>query len=72
MPSISIDTTSVQYQQLLAGLGVLRTVLAPRITLLRQLTREQQRAWLARDPLLRRTIRMATDLAELVYLELEE
>ena len=69
---INIDTTAGQYQQLLAALGTLRTVLAPRIRLLADLPREKQQAWLSRDPLLRRTIKLAQSLAELMELELAE
>jgi hypothetical protein len=72
MADINIDTTSPQYVQLLNGLGTLRTVLAPRIQLLRQLPRDKQKAWLQRDPLLRRTIKLAQTLGEIISEELEE
>lgn len=72
MADMTIDTTSVQYQQLLNGLGTLRTVLAPRVRFLQRLSREQQRAWLQHDPLLRRTIIMSRTLTGIVAQELSE
>lgn len=72
MADITIDTSAPQYQQLLNGLGTLRTVLAPRVKLLLQLPPAKQRAWLQRDPLLRRTIKMSQTLTELLELELDE
>lgn len=72
MPDIVIDTSSNQYQQLLAGLGTLRTVLAPRIRILLLLPRDKQLAWLKRDALLRRAIRMAQNLSDIIDMELDE
>ncbi len=72
MPDITIDTTSGQYQQLLAGLDTLRTTLAPRIKILLQLPSDKQRVWLQRDPLLRRTILLAQQLGNLIHEELSE
>lgn len=72
MPTMNIDTTSQQYQNLLAGLGTLRTVLAPRIRLLQRANRERQKQWLQRDPLLRRTILMSQKLMNFLDLELDE
>ena len=71
MADIDIDTTGAQYRQLLSGLGTLRTVLAPRIKLLIKLPRDKQNQWLRRDPLLRRAILFARDLAE-IDVELSE
>ena len=67
-----IDTTTGQYTQLLNGLATLRSVLAPRVIAIMKLPRDQQLAWLQRDPLLRRTIIMAKSLMELVGMELSE
>ena len=72
MPTINIDTTSAQYTQLLAGLGTLRTVLAPRIKFLLGVPRAKRRAWLQRDPLLRRTLKLAQTLQELIHEEIAE
>ena len=72
MANINIDTTDVQYQKLLNGLGTLRVVLAPRIKLLMQLPEDKQKQWLRRDPLLRRAILFARNLSDLVDLELDE
>lgn len=72
MANITINTSSTQYQKLLTGLGALRTVLAPRIKVLRDLPRDRQKTWLQRDPLLRRTIIMARQLADIFDEELSE
>lgn len=72
MADITIDTSSPQYVQLLDGIGTLRTVLAPRIKLLRQLPREKRLQWLQRDPLMRRMIIMAQSIANLIDEELSE
>lgn len=72
MAELTIDTTSNQYQQLLNGLGTLRTLLGPRIKMLLKADRDVQKAWLQRDPLLRRTILLARKLSKLVDLELDE
>ncbi len=76
MPDIDIDTTDAQYQQLLSGLGTLRTVLAPRIRILHELwdqgERQKVRQWLQRDPLLRRTLLLAQKLRHLLDQELDE
>ncbi len=62
MADLTIDTSSGQYTQLLAGLATLRTRLAPSINILRQLGPADQRRWVRRDPLLRRTIKLARSL----------
>lgn len=72
MPNINIDTRNPQYVSLLDGLATLRDVLAPQIKLLRQLPRDKQRAWLQRDPLLRRAIRLALELRDLLDEEFAE
>ena len=72
MPATNIDTSSAQYNQLLSGLGTLRTLLAPRIKLLLTLPRAKQRAWLQRDPLLRHTLKLAQALQELIHEEIAE
>lgn len=61
MPDTNIDTTSNQYQQLLNGLGILRTVLTPRVKALKNLPRDKQRWWLQRDPLMREFVRIVRD-----------
>ena len=72
MANVIIDTTDATYQQLLAGLGTLRTRLRPQVALMRQMTREQQKAIVQRDPLLLESIRFARDLSEVVEEELAE
>lgn len=72
MADITIDTNDPQYRQLLAGLANLRNALAPRITFLRQLSREKQLQWVQRDPLLRRVILLARELGDLIHEELSE
>lgn len=72
MAEIDIDVTSVQYQQSLNGLALLRTTLAPRVKILAALPPAKQRAWLQRDPLLRRTIKMAQELQDVLGLEAGE
>lgn len=69
MADIKIDTTNGQYQSLLSGLGTLRTVLGPRLNLLKRLRHSDRREgtdkvrqWLDRDPLLRRVVIMARKL----------
>ena len=72
MADITIDTNDPQYRQLLAGLANLRNALAPRITFLRQLSREKQLQWVQRDPLLRRVILLTRELGDLIHEELSE
>jgi len=72
MANITIDTTSQQYQQLLNGLGTLRTVLAPRVKLLMKLPEDKRLLVLQRDPLLRRTLKMAQALRKVLDLEVPE
>lgn len=62
MPGINIDTTSQQYQNLLNGIGTLRTLLAPRFKVFVKLPRDKQRLWLQRDPLLREVLRLVRDV----------
>ncbi len=77
MADINIDTTSGQYQNLLSGLGTLRTVLAPRIALMKKMLKQEGgrakvRNWLQRDPLLRRVIIMSQKLSDFINEDLEE
>ncbi len=70
MADTTIDTTSPQYQQLLAGLGVLRTVLTPRVRILKDLSHTKQQWWLQRDPLMLEFVRLVRDFK--VAMELNE
>lgn len=69
MANTTIDTTSPQDQQLLNGLGTLRTVLTPRAKVLRGLSREQQRWWVNRDPLMKEFVRMVRDFNKLAGID---
>lgn len=73
MADVTIDTTSAQYQQLLAGLQTLRAELGPRLRMLKVLRDrgedEKVRRLLQRDPLLRRTIKMAQGLVDFLDLD---
>lgn len=60
-----VDTTSQEYQNLLAGVGRLRSLLAPRFKLFVKLPRPKQLEWLQRDPLLREVIRLVRDVNKL-------
>ncbi len=53
-----IDTTSNQYQQLYIGLATLTDVLSPRIKMLGKLSTDKQVAWIQKDPLLKRYLKM--------------
>jgi len=56
--AINIDTTSTQYQQYMNGLASLRTFMLPRFKVFHKLSLEKQKWWLARDPLMRRVLKM--------------
>lgn len=75
MPDLDLDTTTVGYQKLLTGLVSLKFELMPRLRLLKVLNNRQDKAkvqWLLqRDPLLRRTIKMAQGLTDFLDLEAE-
>jgi hypothetical protein len=64
--TLNIDTTSQQYQNLLAGIDTLETQLAERWPMFRRLPRAQKVVWLQRDPLLRRALRFVDDHADRV------
>ena len=72
MANIDIDTTDPTYQQFHNGLASLRTYLTPRVKLLRKLPRANQKAWLQRDPLMRRAFRFSLDLSEVADEEMAE
>lgn len=65
MPDINIDTSSPQYQNLLAGIGTLRTMLAPRFKVFIKLPRPKQIVWLQRDPLFRAVTQLVRDVNKL-------
>ena len=62
MADIDIDTTSQQYQNLLTGVGTLRTLLTPRFKVFVKLPRDKQLLWLQRDPLLKAVLRLVRDV----------
>ena len=68
MANIDIDTTSGQYAQLSGGIDTLRTVMTPRLALFKKMPLSVKKAWLQRDPLLRKTLKLGRDLAD--YIEL--
>ena len=79
MADINIDTSDPQYVQLLNGLGTLRTLLGPRVKMLIRLRNHDRRngtelvrAWLQRDPLLRRTLKIAQSLDKFIGEEVAE
>ena len=59
---MNIDTTTPQYMQLLAGVPVLRSVLGPRFKIFVKLSRDKQKAWLNRDPLLAAVVYLYKDM----------
>ncbi len=61
----TIDTTSAQYQNLLTGMGTLRTLLTPRFKVFVKLPRAKQKDWLGRDPLLKEVVRLVRDVNKL-------
>ena len=61
MVDLNIDTSSPQYTALNNGLDTLRTVLTPRVKILRDLPPDKQRLWLQRDPLMLKFVRMVRD-----------
>ena len=67
MADTTIDTTAGQYQALLSGIGTLRTVMTPRLKLLKKLPYGKQKTWVQHDPLLKATLKLGLDLA--AYLE---
>lgn len=57
----SIDTSAPQYQNLLAAVITLRSTLTPRFKSFNRAPEAAQKDWLARDPLLRETLRLIGD-----------
>ena len=70
MANLNIDTTSQQYQNLVAGLPILQAHLATRAPLLRRLAKrhnkDAMRAWLNADPLLKDFLRLVKKADKLI------
>ena len=62
--AIDINTQSAAYQQYLNGFENLRQLMKPRLALFAKLPRAKQRLWLQKDPLFRKLLKNALQLAE--------
>ena len=70
---LTIDTTDAEYIALASKLSDVRTALRPRIARLLEFDNVADRLiWLEKDPLLRRAIRFAQELIEIIKDEVEE
>jgi len=72
MADVNIDTSSQAYIQRKDAYDQIRTWVAPHFQLMRQMTREQQKALLADLDLHRRIIKDAQKLSDWVDQELDE
>lgn len=54
---MKIDTTSAKYQNYMTGLSNLKKDMLPQFEAFSKLSREKQRWWLQRDPLMRRVLK---------------
>ena len=64
--NLNFNTDTAQYTQLNNGLDTLRTVMTPRLALFKKMPLSIKRAWLQRDPLLRKTLKLGRDLADYI------
>lgn len=70
MPTTDFTITGGQYNQLVSGLDTLKSKIAPRLAVLKRLSKPQQLAWLQEDVLLRRTIKLSLSLVD--FLDIAE
>ena len=61
-----IDTSDAQYNTLLAGIDLLRSVMTPQLRLFSMASDEQRRAWWINDPLLKAMLLLLRDGAEYI------
>jgi len=69
MADFTIDPSTQSYQQLLAGLGVLRTRIAARLPYFGRLSLADKKRWLNKDPLFKEMITMSKQLVNFLDLE---
>jgi len=72
MANITIDTSESQYQNLLNGLGTLRTVMTPRLLLFAKCPKSVQALWYNHDPLLKETLKIGMTLKNYIEKLTEE
>ena len=65
---INIDTTSQLYQKYVDGIDAIRSFYTPKLLIFKDLPLSKQKAWLKRDPLLKKIFKLSLDLSEFIMM----